>query len=439
MIERLAEQAVLAAISSCAWIVLVLVLRPMATRRLGARWAYALWSIPLLGLMAMLLPAQALKAAFDWPTLTLPLLPDFLTRTTIGADRAAHTLDIHDWARWLAWAWVAGAMALFARFLVQYLRGHLRAFRHSRTLSSREHEQLQQRLDALARRYDVEIRMLTVPQGPAVTGIVDPRLYLPSDFFQRFSQDQQSLILAHELHHIRRRDVIVQMAARLYRCLFWFNPLAWVAERGVLLDQEISCDEHVLRTTDDATRRNYGQAMLLAAQSSHGAAHAGYSSYRHMRRRAAMLREHRPAPVRNALGATLLILAAIPSIAFGLLGSFEPRRDIRPTLLAPMAEIMGQLQCGKPTEGEIFAMLERIEQLRASTPGNALSSQEQAGLHGMAALAHHRLGDSQASLTAFQVVAKLSRGTLDIPPTAVCEYHRVYLADQPEALEVNTR
>jgi len=445
MIDRLGEFAVLATILSSGWILLVLVIRPFAIRQLGARWAYALWAVPLIGLLAMMLPDDALKAAFNWPTLTFPFLPGLLSRTAATMDGAVQRLGgnggspatLLNWAVMATWCWLVIALGFVARLMTQCVQAHLRATRSSRELSSPERDLLKLRLETLARRYDVDIRMLTTSEGPAVTGIVSPRLYLPSDFFDRFDAQQQSLILAHELHHICRRDVIVQMLARLHRCLFWFNPLAWVAERGVLLDQELSCDEHVLRSTDLATRRQYGQAMLMAAQGARPVAHAGYSSFSHMRQRAALLRAHKPAPLRNALGAGLLALVMIPSLVFGLLGSFEPQRQVRPQMNTAMVEIMSQLQCAKPDQATLQVLLSRIDELRSISP--PLSGDELAGLHGLSALTHHRLGNTRDSLAEFQLVTELSRGTLNIPPTSLCELNYVYLADQGKALEVETR
>ena len=38
-------------------------------------------------------------------------------------------------------------------------------------------------------------------------------------------------VLSHELAHVRRRDWSIQVLAEPFRCVYWFNPLVWIACR----------------------------------------------------------------------------------------------------------------------------------------------------------------------------------------------------------------
>jgi TonB family protein len=54
------------------------------------------------------------------------------------------------------------------------------------------------------------------------------------------------LVLAHELAHIRRGDWIVQLAVELLSCVYWFNPLVWIARARLRRESEQACDDAVI-------------------------------------------------------------------------------------------------------------------------------------------------------------------------------------------------
>jgi hypothetical protein len=68
-------------------------------------------------------------------------------------------------------------------------------------------------------------------------------------------------VLEHERAHIRAGDVQVNALAALLQCVFWFNPLAYMARAALRIDQELACDERVMQRHGSA-RRVYAEAML---------------------------------------------------------------------------------------------------------------------------------------------------------------------------------
>jgi hypothetical protein len=59
-------------------------------------------------------------------------------------------------------------------------------------------------------------------------------------------EDRVRIVLGHELAHIARRDWVMQMAAELFRSVYWFNPLVWIACRRLRQESEQACDDAVL-------------------------------------------------------------------------------------------------------------------------------------------------------------------------------------------------
>lgn len=95
-------------------------------------------------------------------------------------------------------------------------------------------------------------------QTPFVLGLFHPKIYLPSTI----SQVEIPFILAHERHHIKRKDHITRCFAFLALTIHWFNPLVWLAFFLSQKDMELSCDEEVLKTESSERKREYASALV---------------------------------------------------------------------------------------------------------------------------------------------------------------------------------
>ncbi len=99
--------------------------------------------------------------------------------------------------------------------------------------------------------------------GPAVVGVITPRIIKPDDFAKRFSPDEQRLVLAHEAAHIARQDSRLNGLVVLVQCLCWFNPLIHLGAHLARIDQEMACDEVVISRFPSA-RAAYARALMKA-------------------------------------------------------------------------------------------------------------------------------------------------------------------------------
>jgi len=97
--------------------------------------------------------------------------------------------------------------------------------------------------------------------SPFVMGLFQPKIYLPSAMEER----EQSYILLHEQHHIRRLDHVVKALAFVALCIHWFNPLVWLAFILSGKDMEMSCDEAVVRKLGTQIRADYTASLLSLA------------------------------------------------------------------------------------------------------------------------------------------------------------------------------
>lgn len=97
---------------------------------------------------------------------------------------------------------------------------------------------------------------------PFTIGVLRPKIVLPNTF-QSWSSAKLEMVIAHELAHIQRRDVLWHWLNRMACCLAWFNPLVWMAAKQSIVERERACDERVIRSGFAPT--DYGQALIEIA------------------------------------------------------------------------------------------------------------------------------------------------------------------------------
>ena len=253
----------LANVWAAAATLLVLAARGPLRRRFGARTAYLLWTAPLGAAFASLIPARTIQAG---PGAHLEALPQF---------------GPHLPPEWLPALWLIGAgvaLAAMAWGQIAFLRRAARG-----------------------------------EAGPAIVGVVAPRLVIPADYQARFTADERRLIRTHERVHIERGDPRVNAFAAALQCLNWFNPLVHVAAHYMRLDQELACDA-VVAARLPGERRRYAEA-LLKTQLSQATPPLGCSwpaRGRHpLEVRLAALALPAPTYDQLRLGSTIVTLAAI--------------------------------------------------------------------------------------------------------------------------------
>ena len=78
---------------------------------------------------------------------------------------------------------------------------------------------------------------------PVVVGIVKPMILLPPTLLCGLDPNQIAAILSHELAHIRRYDLIVNLLQRVVEALLFFHPVAWWISRRISVERENCCDD----------------------------------------------------------------------------------------------------------------------------------------------------------------------------------------------------
>ena len=100
---------------------------------------------------------------------------------------------------------------------------------------------------------------------PLTLGILHPRILLPRAMDLN-DKPRLACVLAHEMVHIRRFDVLLKLAALVALCLHWFNPLCWLMVYLLDRDLEHACDEKAIALLGEGQKKQYALALLALAE-----------------------------------------------------------------------------------------------------------------------------------------------------------------------------
>lgn len=100
----------------------------------------------------------------------------------------------------------------------------------------------------------VAIRVSSALHSPVVAGIRRPVVMLPEGIESRLSSGQLRWAIAHELAHVRSRDLVWQFAETMLRVVLFFNPVVWIASAQAARLRERACDEAALKAAGISRR-----------------------------------------------------------------------------------------------------------------------------------------------------------------------------------------
>jgi len=102
--------------------------------------------------------------------------------------------------------------------------------------------------------------------GPLLVGIRRPVIVLPEGLLRGCDLGEARLMLAHEVAHVKRRDLIWNWIPLLVQGLFFFHPLVWLGRREWDASQEMACDALALELTRSSGAEYGGMLVKVAGQ-----------------------------------------------------------------------------------------------------------------------------------------------------------------------------
>jgi len=100
---------------------------------------------------------------------------------------------------------------------------------------------------------------------PAVCGLFRPVILVPNNLSTALGSEDLQVVLLHELAHIKRGDLWVNLGQTLLQIIYFYNPLLWLANAVIRRAREQAVDEAVLVTMGEKASR-YPQTLVSVAK-----------------------------------------------------------------------------------------------------------------------------------------------------------------------------
>ncbi|HEY3244136.1 MAG TPA: M56 family metallopeptidase [Phycisphaerae bacterium] len=169
-------------------------------------------------------------------------------------------------ARWLSIAalvWAGAVVLLGARLLCGWIGLH-RLRRTQEPLPPPVADAARRIQESLAMTGRVRVRASRAATAPLAFGLLKPLVLLPAALLNECPIDVIEAMIAHELAHVRRHDLWINLLQRVVETLLFYHPAVWWISARMRLERELCCDDAAVAVT--GRRDVYAHALLAASQ-----------------------------------------------------------------------------------------------------------------------------------------------------------------------------
>lgn len=262
--------------------------------------------------------------------------------TTPISESASSTVQLFTTANIVVLVWLVGVSICLIRYLVsQSLLQKVIQSGEAISLASIVSPEV---ADSLKEKLPRSVRFIAVENqyGPAVTGVLCPVVLLPQRMLAQFSKEELTMVVMHELEHVKRFDTSMLFFAQLATILHWFNPLSYWLRKRLQAQIEIAVDATTVRNLGLDKVKQYAELLFKVSSTNTTPTFllsmARRSSY--FRYRIEQLAETEPrTPLRTLFGALTVIALAMTGLSD--LASGEPN-SINPNSTGPATVTSGE-------------------------------------------------------------------------------------------------
>ena len=288
-------------IQSSILIVLLLLLTYILRKKVTAIFLYSLWMLLLVklvspvsltapfsigGLWSQYHKAVSIEIQFpDLPSNPIsapPLSPNNNTTVNNTATEPLPTSKIQETAlptqphsfNSIAWQdiifliWLTAAIAMILLLIqrVLFVKGLIAQASNS---PSSTQDLLNDCCKQMGLNQKIRLKLSPNTTSPAVCGLLNPVILLPHNLDSQLKPNQLKLVLMHELSHVRRGDLWINLTQTLLQIVYFYHPLLWLANAAIRRIREQAVDESVMATIND-TAEAYPEALLHVAKLAFG-------------------------------------------------------------------------------------------------------------------------------------------------------------------------
>jgi len=177
---------------------------------------------------------------------------------------AVSDLETLTWQAVVFGLWLVGVLVISVLLIQRmlFVRGLVA---QSASAKNRLPDMLNQCRRQVGVRRNIELRLSNNISSPAVCGLFKPVILMPTALTEKLSPDKLRAVLIHELVHIKRADIWVNLVQTVLQIIYFYNPFVWLANAVVRRIREQAVDEMVLVTLE-AGATSYSNTLIDIAE-----------------------------------------------------------------------------------------------------------------------------------------------------------------------------
>lgn len=254
---------------------LLLLLKPITSKKLPARWQYCVWVVVLL---SMVLPTYKLIPKKEVDKFSIvPQNQTVQTETQLQEENNPDTVVTYDTPieyrevnlspkiqirlfDLIAYIWGTGVLIFLLVIIISYFRFLCRKNKNGFKIS--DNKIFSEVKKELKIKRHIRMKASSDIGSPMLVGILLPTVYIPC---REIPDDNMRMVLLHELTHYKRKDLLLKWFAVFVNAIHWFNPLCYLACAALSEACEVSCDMSVTKNMSEDEQKLYMQTILNLA------------------------------------------------------------------------------------------------------------------------------------------------------------------------------
>ncbi len=162
----------------------------------------------------------------------------------------------------MVWAAVVVAMGLLLLQRATFVRGLVAQAQNPTQLMK---DAFQFCCGQIGTKGKVGLKVSANTTGPAVCGLLRPVILVPQNLAPTLGSSHLRPVLLHELAHIRRGDLWINLVQTILQIIYFYNPLLWLANAVIRRIREQAVDEAV-QVAMGANAQQYPQTLVDVAK-----------------------------------------------------------------------------------------------------------------------------------------------------------------------------
>lgn len=164
----------------------------------------------------------------------------------ILSGNSARAVDTINWEGVIRFIWLFGFVLSGAFFAVSNFRLRQKLWQSRRKIE--------------VSGYPLPVYVTEQLPSPCLYGMIRPAVYITPESL--CDEKRTAYVTAHELTHYSQKDHIWSFVRVLCLCMYWINPLVWMAVVLSRRDSELACDERTLHRIGTGNRVEYGRTLI---------------------------------------------------------------------------------------------------------------------------------------------------------------------------------